>query len=101
LLDNNHLSEIPDGINKNCRISFSPQRIPLTKERKKLQEGDVMCSISYESIGDGCEYRKCLNPIKQHYILSEHWEMWEKTCGNHKCVVCKEFDVVSKIFINN
>jgi hypothetical protein len=102
-LDGNQISEIPDGVYKNCKIYFHPQNVVLIKECKQISKNggeEVACSISYDPIGDGCEYRMCSNPIKQHYILSEHWESWEKTCGNSKCVVCKEYGVVSKIFIN-
>jgi Leucine-rich repeat (LRR) protein len=100
-LDYNHLSEIPLGIHDKCSINFTPQRLKVIKEHKHLPEEGVMCSISYDPIGGGCEYRACSNPIKQHYVLSEHWNEWEKTCGNSKCVMCKEYDVVPKIFINN
>jgi Leucine-rich repeat (LRR) protein len=104
LLRYNHLSRVPDGIRDGCKIFFFPQRkhpITLIKEHRQLSGEEVSCSISYEPIVDGCEYRMCSNPIKQHYVLSEYWSEWEKTCRNSKCVVCKEYDIVPKIFINN
>jgi hypothetical protein len=104
MLYNNQLSEIPDGVHKNCNISFHHQRVALIKECKQIHkngEEEIVCSISYDPIGDGCEYRVCSNPVKQHYILSVHWESWKKACGgSDKCVVCKEYDIVPKIFIN-
>jgi hypothetical protein len=99
-LDNNQLFEAPRGVHSCCNIVFHPQRILLEQEYKKIYEEGCACSISYEPIEDGCEYRMCSNPIKRHYVLQEHWESWEKTCRNSKCVVCKEYDVVNNIFIN-
>jgi Leucine-rich repeat (LRR) protein len=97
---NNKLSSMPPGIPEKCKVLFDFQNPLLNKETRKLETGE-MCLISYQPLEAGCEYRMCLNPIKSHIYLSEMWEHWEGTSGSKKCAMCKEWNIIHKIFINS
>jgi Leucine-rich repeat (LRR) protein len=97
-IHNNFLESSP-GIVGECDVFFTPQYVTLEKVNL-LYTSDEPCVISHEPLSPGCEYRMCSNPIKFHAYLSEIWMNWEKMSKNAKCVLCKEWGVIPKIFIN-
>lgn len=70
------------------------------QHRKLDDDNDRRCIISHDDLQPGCEYRICANPIS-HYYLNSSWKSWRDTTNNDNCVMCKEYDILPIIFIND